>query len=159
MGNPKLRTPARPLEPLRTWLVGKAQRIEELKGAPFLLHFWSIDCGLCHDQLPHVASWEASFIPRGLEMVSIHVPMTDEIPDDDLVLGMFEGHALRHPMAVDDTGYVATQFGVSVLPTYLLYDGEGLLRHFHAGAGAEVTVKAAMERLLQGDEHAAPAAP
>lgn len=154
MATPKLHTPAPPLDGVRDWRIGAPVTIEQLKGAPFLVHFWSVDCAACHDQLPGIADWEARYEERGLRLISIHVPMDEEPPEDDLIEGMFTGHDLSHRLAIDDTGYVSAKYGVSTLPAYFLFDGSGQLRHYHSGAKADASVSRAIERLLQEEEGA-----
>src|SRR3977135_820458 len=49
------------------WFGGTQAHAEmEAKGHPTLVHFWSMSCGMCKDNLPLVAEWRDELKERGL---------------------------------------------------------------------------------------------
>ena len=39
------------------WINGSADSVNNLKGQPTLVHFWSVSCGICKENMPRIAEW------------------------------------------------------------------------------------------------------
>jgi len=60
------------------WFNGTQAHAEaEVQQHPTLVHFWSVSCGICKDNLPRIAQWRDEKREMGLRVV---VP---DRPDDD----------------------------------------------------------------------------
>ena len=44
------------------------------EGRPTLVHFWSVSCGICKENLPRVGRWRDERASEGLRVVAVHMP-------------------------------------------------------------------------------------
>ena len=51
-----------------------AHAAAEAKGHTTLVHFWSVSCGLCKENLPRVAEWRDRRASEGLRVIAVHMP-------------------------------------------------------------------------------------
>lgn len=156
----RLRTPIPSLAWADAWLNSGALTREQLVGTPVLIHFWALGCELCEEQLPTVIRWRREFEPRGLRLVGVHTRVQGTPPETDeaAIEHAASELGLTHPLAVDMTGALSQEFGVTATPAYFVFDSAGLLRHFHMGYSSEAPVEAALERVLREDAQARPGA-
>lgn len=151
----RLRTPIRPIAPVRGWLNSGPVDVARSEGPATLIHFWGLSCPLCKEQMPSVRRWIEQFGPRGLRVIGVHTPLTRDDQDDVMVERMVRALALRHPIALDQEGEVASAYQVDAVPTYFIYDRDRLLRYRHTGYQAEKPVERMIERILNEAEHQA----
>jgi thiol-disulfide isomerase/thioredoxin len=125
-----------------------ARAAAEAKGHPTLVHFWSVSCGICKDNLPHVAAWRDMF--ESLCVIAIHMPRYEADTDTEKVREAVALNHISEPCAVDNEHKLreAFQNEQGYVPAYYLYDGEGKLRSFAAGERGLKMVGPALERLL-----------
>lgn len=126
-----------------------ARAAAEVKGHPALVHFWSLSCGLCCENLPRVAALRDEFDGR-LRVVAVHVPRAEADADTEQVRAAVALNNIAEPCAVDNEHKLRAAFQNEPddLPAYYLYDGEGKLHNYAAGEGALGTIEAALEPLL-----------
>jgi hypothetical protein len=126
----ELDVPLTLLDPEGGW-INAPVHVHQLHGRPVLLHFWNErDLG-ARAQMPRIKSLLDAFIPRGLQVISVHVPLPGEELGRAMDTNRLESLSRRlgflHPVAADD-GSMATAYGVESTPTYLLYDDTLTLR-------------------------------
>ncbi|HEY3998695.1 MAG TPA: redoxin domain-containing protein [Candidatus Xenobia bacterium] len=129
------------------WYNGQ-YRPEELQGAPVLVHFWSVSCGVCSEQMPEVARWRNNYTPRGLRMVAVHQPRSEKDMDLARVEEAVRGYGLTQLVAVDNDYSVVDAFENKYVPAFYVFDAEGHLRLFQAGEKGLPMVVKAIERVL-----------
>jgi thiol-disulfide isomerase/thioredoxin len=144
----RLHTPIRPIGPVQGWLNQGPVDPTRIDATAILIHFWSLSCPLCKEQMPIVERWIAQFGPRGLRGIGVHTPLIQDDRDDVLVEQMVRALDLQHPIALDQEGAVATVYQVEAVPTYFVYDRNRLLRYRHTGDRAEKPVTRMIERIL-----------
>jgi thiol-disulfide isomerase/thioredoxin len=137
------------------WFGGTQAHAEaEIAGRPTLVHFWSVSCGICKDNLPRVGQWRDEKRNHGLRVVGIHMPRYETDTDVETVRELIEKYGITEPVAVDNEHKLkdAFQNDQGFVPAYYLFDAEGKLKSFAAGERGLDMLKSAIERLLPAEE-------
>ena len=133
------------------WFNGTQAHAEaEVQQHPTLVHFWSVSCGICKDNLPRIAQWRDEKREMGLRVVGIHMPRYEADTDVEKVRDLISQHNITEPIAVDNEHKLreAFQNDNGYVPAYYLFDSSGKLRSFAAGERGLDMLKSAIERLL-----------
>ena len=139
------------LEGATTWFGGTEAHAEaEAKGHPTLIHFWSVSCGVCKDNLPRIATWRSELREQGLRVVAVHMPRYESDTDIEAVREAIALFDITEPCAVDNEHKLryAFQNAQGYVPAYYLFDAEGKLRSFAAGERGVDLLKSAVDRVL-----------
>jgi thiol-disulfide isomerase/thioredoxin len=122
----------------------------ESRGRPTLVHFWSVSCGICKDNLPRVAQWRDELKDRGLRVIAVHMPRYEADTDVEAVREAIASHSISEPVAVDNEHKLRESFqnDQGYVPAYYLFDAEGKLRSFAAGERGIDMLKSALDRVL-----------
>ena len=120
------------------------------EGRPTLVHFWSVSCGVCKENLPRVARWRDERAADGLRVVAVHMPRHESDTDVEKVRECVGQYQITEPCAVDNEHKLKEAFknDHGYVPAYYLFDAEGKLRCFAAGERGINLVAASLERLL-----------
>ena len=140
------------------WFNGTQAHAEaEAKGQPTLVHFWSMSCGTCKDNLPRVAEWREEKKDQGLRVIAVHMPRYEADTDVEKVRDLIAEYNIIEPVGVDNEHKLrdAFQNDHGYVPAYYLFDAEGKLKSFAAGERGLDMLKSAIERLLPAEEEAA----
>lgn len=147
----RIGTPLPSLEGATEWLKGSADEIaKEIEGRPVLIHFWSLSCGMCKDNLPRVAEWRERYAPAGLRLVAIHMPRYTADTDVSAVREAVTQYKIKDPGAVDNDHKLrdAFQNEHGYVPAYYLFDDQHKLKSFAAGEYGTKVMEPALERML-----------
>ena len=127
-----------------------AAALEQAKGHPLLVHFWSVSCGLCKEKLPRVAEWRDRHEAEGLRVIAVHMPRYPEDTDVEAVRDAVTTCRITEPCAVDNEHKLRDAFKneQGFVPAYYLFDAEGKMRCFAAGEHALGIITPALERVL-----------
>lgn len=139
------------------WFSGTQSHAEaEVKGQPTLIHFWSLSCGICKDNMPRIAEWREALKERGLRVIAVHMPRYESDTDVEAVREAIATNAITEPCAVDNEHKLrdAFQNDQGYVPAYYLFDGDGKLRSFAAGERGLDLLKSNLERVLTAHEAA-----
>lgn len=137
------------------WFGGTQAHAEsEALGHPTLVHFWSVSCGICKDNLPRVGEWRDEKREQGLRVIGIHMPRYESDTDVEMVRDLIGKYGMIEPVAVDNEHKLkeAFQNDHGYVPAYYLFDAEGKLRSFAAGERGLDMLKSAIERVLASTE-------
>ena len=132
------------------WINGSADEVEKLiTGKPTLVHFWSVSCGICKENMPKIEAWREEQ-KENLRVVAVHMPRYEADTNLADVQAAIEKYNITEPCAVDNLHKVkdAFQNEQGFVPAYYLFDAEGKLRSFAAGERGFGLLKSALERLL-----------
>ena len=134
-----------------------AAAAEQAKGRPTLVHFWSVSCGTCKENLPRVARWRDAHAASGLHVVAVHMPRYEADTDAEAVREAVAAHDITEPCAVDNQHRLrdAFQNEQGFVPAYYLFDAEGKLRGFAAGEFGVKVITPALDRVLAANKTAA----
>jgi thiol-disulfide isomerase/thioredoxin len=122
----------------------------EAKGQPTLVHFWSVSCGICKENLERVAQWRDLRRDQGLRVIAVHMPRYESDVDVEAVREAIATYNITESCAVDNQGLLRQSFqnDQGYVPAYYLFDAEGKLRSFAAGERGLDMLGSALERIL-----------
>jgi thiol-disulfide isomerase/thioredoxin len=99
----RIGTPLPELTGATEWFNGTQAHAEaEAKGKPTLVHFWSVSCGICKDNLPRVAQWRDELRERGLRVIAVHMPRYEADTDVEAVREALATHGISEVCAIDN---------------------------------------------------------
>jgi thiol-disulfide isomerase/thioredoxin len=133
------------------WFGGTQAHAEaEAKGKPTLVHFWSVSCGICKENMPRVAEWREGRREEGLRVIAVHMPRYEADTDVEAVREAISRYNISEPCAVDNEHKLRDAFHNEhgYVPAYYLFDAEGKLKSFAAGERGLDMLTSAVERLL-----------
>jgi thiol-disulfide isomerase/thioredoxin len=131
------------------WLNGQVDR-SQLVGSPTLVHFWSVSCYICKDNLPTLKQWKETYGPQGLKFVAVHMPRGEDELDAARVKAATEEFAIDEPCAIDNEHELGERFETNGLwPYYLLFDAEGRMKTRAAGNAGLTTIETAIKRMVE----------
>lgn len=145
----RIGTPMPSLEGATEWVSGSvAEVLQETEGHPVLIHFWSLSCGMCKENLPRVAEWREKY--KELRMVAIHMPRYPADTDVDAVREAVTQYQINGPGTIDNEHKLrdAFQNENGYVPAYYLFDAEHKLKSFAAGEYGVKVIEPALERML-----------
>jgi thiol-disulfide isomerase/thioredoxin len=111
-------------------LDGKAIGTEQLKGKVVVVDFWATWCGPCVYKVPGYIALQKKYADRGLVIVGLSVDQQGA----DLVSNFISKHGINYPVALATTEVINAFGDIEGIPTTLLIDREGNIRHRKAGA-------------------------
>jgi len=134
-----------------------AHAAAEAEGHPVLVHFWSVSCGLCKENLPRVAEWRDQRAGEGLRVVAVHMPRYPADMDAEAVREAVAAYNITEPCAVDNEHALRDAFHneQGFVPAYYLFDAGGHLRGFAAGEYGLKVIGPALDRVLAANKTAA----
>ncbi|HKQ51784.1 MAG TPA: redoxin domain-containing protein [Pyrinomonadaceae bacterium] len=133
------------------WFGGTQAHAEaEVAGRPTLVHFWSVSCGICKENMPRVAEWREQRREEGLRVIAVHMPRYEADTDVEAVREAISCYNISEPCAVDNQHRLrdAFQNEHGYVPAYYLFDAQGKLKSFAAGERGLDMLTSAVERLL-----------
>ena len=145
------------LEGATEWLNATgAHAAHEAAGQPTLVHFWSISCHLCKENLPRVAEWRDGRAADGLRVIAVHMPRYEADTDTEQVRAAVGQYRITEPCAIDNEHKLrdAFQNEQGYVPAYYLFDREGKLRGFAAGEHGLKVISTVLERVLGAERQA-----
>lgn len=147
----RIGTPLPSLEGATEWLCSSAaEALKDADGRPVLIHFWSVSCGMCKDNLPRVTQWRESYRDAGLRVIAIHMPRYAEDTNTDSVRDAVAKYEINDALAVDNQHKLrdAFQNENGYVPAYYLFDEHHKLKSFAAGEFGVRVIEPAIERML-----------
>jgi thiol-disulfide isomerase/thioredoxin len=128
----------------------QAHAESEAQGHPVLVHFWSVSCGVCKENMPRVAEWREGRREDGLRVIAIHMPRYEADTDVEAVREAIANNNITEPCAVDNQHKLRDIFQneQGYVPAYYLFDAQGKLRSFAAGERGLDMLSSAVDRVL-----------
>lgn len=133
------------------WFNGtQAYAEDQATGQPTLVHFWSVSCGICKENMPRVSEWRDKYKEEGLRVIAVHMPRYPADQDMEAVREAINKFNITEACAIDNEHKLrdAFQNEQGYVPAYYLYDADGKLRSFAAGERGLDMMFSAMNRTL-----------
>ena len=129
----------------------------EAQGRPVLVHFWSVSCGICKENMSRISEWRDARHNEGLRVIAIHRPRYEADTDVETVREAIAKYNITEPCAVDNQHVLRDAFHneQGFVPAYYLFDAEGHLRGFAAGEYGLKVIGPALDRVLAANKTAA----
>lgn len=105
--------------------------LDDLRGRPVWVNFWSTTCPACVYEMPIMEGKYQEHRASGLEIVGIAVGNSTE---EAVAFG--EALGISYPLAIDSPGVgegAAVDYQVFFLPTHYFIDSAGIVRGFVMG--------------------------
>lgn len=135
-------------------LDGKTWTLEELKGKPVYINFWSTWCGPCkveHPMLLQLARMypDVQFLgviyqdkPKAIEV------QMKRMPYSELMAGL-ESAGIAYPNLIDPGGRKAIEYGITGVPESIFVDRTGLVTHKENGPLSPQLAREQLDRIRQ----------
>lgn len=127
-----------------TTLEGEQVSLESLRGQVVLVNFWATWCAPCRIELPSFERVYRAKKDRGFVIVGLS---TDQA-GNDVVGSYIARRGVTFPVAMASGEIVHSYGGARMIPTSILIDRSGRIRHRVTGIFAEPALRLAVNRLL-----------
>jgi thiol-disulfide isomerase/thioredoxin len=110
---------------------GEHVALDDLKGRTILVDVWGSWCGPCKMSTPAIVRLHKKYGEQGVVFLGI---AKDREKDFN---GYIDNHHLDWPQLLDTSNTVLRQFGITGYPTFIIIDGEGIIRGRRMGWGPD----------------------
>ena len=107
---------------------GSNIRLAEQRGKVVMLNFWASWCTPCRQEMPHLNALSEQYAPLGFALLGINVdedPLAAERAINELKVAF--------PVLFDQDSSIADLLAVDAMPTTIIIDKDGNIRHWHRG--------------------------
>jgi peroxiredoxin len=126
-------------------LDGRTLTLEQLRGQPVLITFWSTTCPSCIEEMPHLVELYQELNPKGLEIIG--VAMAYDPPAQ--VRALVEHRQLPYPIVLDTQSRIARAFDdVRLTPTTVLISPRGRIAQYWLGPLDLPKLRDTLQRML-----------
>ena len=107
---------------------GEHVRLADQRGSVVMLHFWASWCGPCRPSMPLVDAMHQRYGSAGLMVWGVDVE-----EDNTDAKKLIKDLGVTFPVLYDTESQAASLYRVDALPTTVLIDKKGKVRHVHRG--------------------------
>jgi len=100
----------------------------DLRGQVVMINFWATWCGPCRQEMPLLEQIHEKYEPLGFTLLGVNVE-----PDSKEAQAWLAKMGVTFPILFDRDNAVSSSFGVEAMPSSVLIDREGHVRHVHRG--------------------------
>ena len=109
-------------------LDGPNVKLNELRGTVVLVNFWASWCGPCRTEMPLLDTLYREYRDYGFTILGVNL---DE--DRSQALKLLDKVPVTFPILFDPDNLTSETYGVDAMPTTVLIDRNGVVRHHHRG--------------------------
>ena len=107
---------------------GDNVRLSELHGEVVLINFWASWCGPCRQELPHLDALYQRYESLGFTLLGINVEKESRAAER-----LLKDVPVSFPVLLDSENNVSKLYDVIAMPSTVLIDRDGRIRHVHNG--------------------------
>ncbi|WP_342600503.1 TlpA disulfide reductase family protein [Psychrobacillus sp. FSL H8-0483] len=126
------------------WMNGNVTKLNLIGEVPILVHFWSVSCHVCEGAFKIINDWKRIYGDK-FKLVGVHMPRSKEDVNNRLIQAKAFQMNMTNPICLDHNLEITQKYQNRVVPTYYLFDKQGLLRHIQIG---ELGLKMLEKRLV-----------
>jgi len=130
-----------------TTLKGEAVSDASLKDIVAVLNFVAPNCGYCKRQIPEVEKVRADYEQKGVRFLNVSQTMRKPYTNEQVV-EIFKKVGSNIEIAPDPKNKVGKLFKATSLPTMMVIDKTGTIKHVNIGSGGGKLVRGQLEELL-----------
>jgi len=107
---------------------GANHRLSELRGQVVMVNFWATWCGPCREEMPPMDALYKRYKSLGFTVLGVNI--------DDARAGaekMAKKLGVSYPILFDTDKSVSKKYKVNAMPTTVIIDRNGKVRHVHFG--------------------------
>lgn len=107
---------------------GSNIRLAEQRGNVVMLNFWASWCAPCRQEMPHLNVLSEQYSPLGFTLLGINVDENQQAANraiDELKVAF--------PVLFDSDSSTADLLAIDAMPTTIIIDKDGNIRHWHRG--------------------------
>ena len=112
---------------------GEFMSSEDLKGKTVVLDFWGTWCKPCLMATPSLVRLQKKYAEQNVVFVGVAVNEQQE----DAWRAYIDKNKMAWPQFIDKTRKIVAPFGVNSYPTYIVIDGDGVIRARKSGWGSD----------------------
>jgi copper(I)-binding protein len=127
-----------------TTLDGESRQLSDYRGQVVLVNFWATWCPPCRVEMPGFQKAHEELGPEGFTLLGLSV----DVGGHDGVRQFLAERGITYPVAVVGEAQKQAFGGTPLLPTSILIDREGRIRHRVEGFFAPPALRVAVRRLL-----------
>ncbi|MDM3872175.1 TlpA disulfide reductase family protein [Porticoccus sp. W117] len=107
---------------------GDNMRLAEQRGNVVMLNFWASWCGPCKQEMPLLDELHKRYSRAGFTIIGVNV---ERDPED--AKRVLRDIPVSFPVLFDTESSVSKAYDVSAMPTTVMIDRDGKIRHLHKG--------------------------
>ncbi len=130
-------------------------QLKQLLGKVVLIHFYAFQCSNCHANFPHYKRWSSTLSEKGVQVIGIQSPETDEEKDAAKVLSEAKKQGFNFPVVFDKDKKNWDAWGNTMWPTVYVIDQRGYIRLWwqgelnYQGATGDKQIENLVDKLLK----------
>lgn len=126
---------------------GKKHKLSDYEGKVVFLNFWATWCPPCKEEMPHIEQLYKDYNKNNEEVVILGVasPNLGREGSREHVINFLKDEGYTFPVALDEDGELAYQYGINAFPTTFIIDKEGYVTQYIPGAMNKETMKSFIE--------------
>jgi len=107
---------------------GENLRLSEFRGEVVMINFWASWCGPCRQEMPLLDELYTQYQPLGFTILGVNVE-----EDTTKAKKMLRESPVNFPILFDNKCEVSRLYDVVAMPSTVLVDRDGNVRHLHQG--------------------------